>query len=381
MHLLTWRQVLFLSVRLQNSGPNLEPRNPLLSEVFDRKTRRAFCATSLLPLFAQSEPMSTLEYLDDRGSVRNFNLVPWVTLHGWLSSINGRPDPNVTLAHGVNRGKILEELENRKKQKDTVVDGAYKFIGMDRGHGLDWKEYENDEGYTHLEELFIYQPEDWRKQAREYLFRFRCDLSRESSNHELRQITAVIDDRSFPVIMKSPILVVLFHPSIPRTGRYEPLNFLLAYGIQDPLPSLFRDMSESDCRKLIDDLSPLNYFLEFQNHVAAYRLDLLRKMGKDAGVPRLCLIKELDFSDIVGQRLAKQLIRQSVVSHLSHFTSQKKGGMCFVRHPLSMIWAGPSGNGKTELARWLSKLMNKPSDDFFIKVDCGKLNDATEIFG
>lgn len=47
-----------------------------------------------------------------------------------------------------------------------------------------------------------------------------------------------------------------------------------------------------------------------------------------------------------------------------------------------MIFAGPSGNGKTELAMWLAKLMNKPADlEYFIKVDCGKLSDASELFG
>jgi ATP-dependent Clp protease ATP-binding subunit ClpA len=56
--------------------------------------------------------------------------------------------------------------------------------------------------------------------------------------------------------------------------------------------------------------------------------------------------------------------------------------MCSNRQPLSMIFAGPSGNGKTELACWLAKLMNKPAEeDNFIKVDCGKLSDAHEIFG
>lgn len=49
-----------------------------------------------------------------------------------------------------------------------------------------------------------------------------------------------------------------------------------------------------------------------------------------------------------------------------------------INHP------GPSGNGKTELARWLTKLMNTPSehdDGHFHKVDCGKLMDDAEIFG
>jgi len=41
-----------------------------------------------------------------------------------------------------------------------------------------------------------------------------------------------------------------------------------------------------------------------------------------------------------------------------------------------------TSNGKTELASWLAKLMNKPAnDEYFIKVDCGKLSDGNEVFG
>jgi len=46
-----------------------------------------------------------------------------------------------------------------------------------------------------------------------------------------------------------------------------------------------------------------------------------------------------------------------------------------------MIFAGPSGNGKTELAKILADLLKKPQDNAFHKVDCGKLSDASELFG
>jgi hypothetical protein len=235
-----------------------------------------------------------------------------------------------------------------------------------QGYATDWRDNENAEGFTHLEELFIYQPADWRKQAREYFFRFGCDLSRESTN-ENRALVAQVKKQKINIFMESPILVVLFHKDIPRTYRYEPLNFLLAYGVKDPLPSLFRGMTDNEQVVLTEDLSPLDYFLEFQNNVAAYKVDKLRNIGKDACPPRLCLVKELDFSDIIGQRLAKQLIRQSVVSHVSNWAGIKKGGMCINRCPLSMIFTGPSGNGKTELAHWLAKLVNKPNDIFSSK--------------
>lgn len=325
--------------------------------------------------------MSTLEYLDREGSVRSFGLVPWTVLHSWLSAINGFPSAVKDLPTSVNRGKILEELEARRKSKaNTVVDAPLRALGRDRGIGKDWRDHENGEGFTHLEELLVYQPNDWRKQAREYLFRFQCDLSRKSSDTKTRGLWIEANGHRQRIIMTSPILLVLFHPCLNRTNRYEPLNFLLAYGVRNPLPGLFRNFPEEDQMALMEDLSPLDYFLEFQKYVGDYRLDLLRKIGRDAEFPRLCLIKELDFSDIIGQRLAKKRIRQSVVNHIWN-RSGKKSGICSNRYPLSMIFAGPSGNGKTELAIWLAKLMNKPGDDFFIKVDCGKLTDDSEIFG
>lgn len=331
--------------------------------------------------------MSTLEYLDDGGSVKSFGLVPWKTLHTWLSIINGASS-STSIPRGVNRGKILEELEARRKgQESFLVHGALRVLNMDRGYEKDWREYENDQhGLTHLEELLVYQPKDWRKQAREYFFRFDCNLARESCDQDLRTVVVTVGgSQQHHFFLKSPILVVLFHPSMARTARYEPLNFLLAYGVVNPLPALVHDadMDENDRQALMEDLSPLDYFLEFQNYVSSYRLDKLKRVGKSSKVPRLRLIKELDFCDIVGQRLAKQLIRQSVVSHIWNRSNNGRngGGMCAPVHPLSMIFAGPSGIGKTELAHCIAKLLNKPGDDYFIKVDCGKLTDASEVFG
>jgi hypothetical protein len=183
------------------------------------------------------------------------------------------------------------------------------------------------------------------------------------------------------IFQERPIHVVLFHEEIKRTCRYEPVNFLLAYGVRDPLPAITKDMSDKQRTLFMADVSPLDYFIEFQNYVDSYNLDMLRIVGKEKAFPRLCLVKELDFSDIIGQRWAKQMIRQALVGHICK-KSLKKEEMCSNRHPLSMIFAGPSGNGKTELAFWLAKLMNKPAEQGnFIKVDCGKLSDAREIFG
>lgn len=189
--------------------------------------------------------MSTLEYLDDGGSIKSFGLVPWKCLHDWLSTLNGNTAAaRDSLPKGVNRGKILEELEARRTGTETpLVGGFLKIANMDRGYGKDWREYESPIGLglTHLEELLVYQPKDWRKQAREYLFRFQCNLSRESHNQESRFIQVELSNGNIvPILMKSPILMVLFHPGMARTSRYEPLNFLLAYGVVNPLPIVGR---------------------------------------------------------------------------------------------------------------------------------------------
>ena len=136
-----------------------------------------------------------------------------------------------------------------------------------------------------------------------------------------------------------PIEVVLFHTELKRTARYEPLNFLLSYDVRDPLPALTMDMGEVEREAFMNTLSPLDYFIDFQRHVASYSLVKLRSIGKGKGCPRLCLIKELDFSDIIGQRLAKQVIRQAVVNFVYSRDPTRKFCSSF-RQPLSMIFAG-----------------------------------------
>lgn len=90
---------------------------------------------------------------------------------------------------------------------------------------------------------------------------------------------------------------------------------------------------------------------------------------------------ELDYSHIVWQRLAKGMIRERVVIYLWNRSRQEKKRSA-QGNPLSMIFAGPSGNGKTELAQQLSELLNDLSEQtLFHKVDCGKMRESTEVFG
>lgn len=321
--------------------------------------------------------MASLEYLDEEGTV-NFLFVPWKLLNNWLSELNGNPHVH-ELRDGVNRGKVIEELQNRKHQSSTFMEVVFS-----RGYGKDWLEYENEQGYTHFEELLIYQPKDWRKQAREYLFRYSCNLERESPSEveDVRRVrvTLAVHNRqqTIDIVMSKPSLVVLFHPEMKNSRRHEPLNFLLAYGVKDPIPSL-PGLEDATISALLREISPLDYYFFFKENVQSYGLATLRGISRQVKHPRLTLIKELDFMKVVGQRMAKHIIRQEVVNHL--WKRVEEGTMCPQRQPLSMIFAGPSGNGKTEMARELAELMNAPDKNAFLKVDCGKLQHSTEIFG
>lgn len=188
--------------------------------------------------------MSTLEYLDPQGNV-NFYLVSWTKLNEWLSSLNGNTltlkllnGNKITpiLPDGLNRGNVIRELEDRRKGK---VGGGLRRVTNavarhDLGKGKDWRDYENAQGYTHLEELFIFQPDEWLIQAREYFFVYNYDLSRVSASKTLRsckvELTDVDDTVSTILIfMSTSVLAVLFHPKMRRIARYEPLNFFLSY--------------------------------------------------------------------------------------------------------------------------------------------------------
>ena len=71
--------------------------------------------------------------------------------------------------------------------------------------------------------------------------------------------------------MEWPIYVVLFHEEIKRTCRYEPLNFLLSYRVQDPFPVVTKDMNDEQRTLFMADVSPLDYFIEFQNYVDSHQ--------------------------------------------------------------------------------------------------------------
>ncbi|KAL3910464.1 MAG: hypothetical protein SGILL_007677 [Bacillariaceae sp.] len=351
----------------------------------------------------------------------------------------------------INSTNSPEEGESNKTASTKVEDNDCEgdeesddktALRLSLGYGKDWKRYQNPQGYTHFEELLIYQPRYWKMHAREYMLRFDGDIDFDATvvetanpskgskhdspqpdattpaflkRHVLKRLAIPAGGQSdlerngstfqrmasltlegfkneFPIRMRTPISVVLLHPEIDRCDRYEPLSFLLAYEAKNPLIDMIQELksmaSQQDQDKLVDEflaeLSPLDYFFDFSQQVQAYSLENLRKMGTAAGFPRLCFIKEFDFGEVIGQRVAKQIVRSEVVRFVWDRITEPKYAQ---KQPLSMIFAGPSGVGKTELAVELAKLVNrqgleeKPRGDNFLKVDCGKLTYASEVFG
>lgn len=328
------------------------------------------------------------------GAIANFGFVPWQKLNEWLSLLNGAKWIAQTLPKGMNRGDIILELEHRRKKTGmSITDGALRIVaGVNRGYGQDWRNFENERGFTHLEELLIYQPVEWRTQAREYLYTYKFALNRHSTDEEKRTHKLVVNYENedtfefaeVPIFMSSPVLITLFHPEMAKSDRYMPLNFLLSYGVEVPEISGGSSFEPSEWelikKQIMEDLSPLDYFIAFQKGVELYGPEMLQSVANYSGLSRLPLICELDFCKVIGQRLAKHLLRKEVVSWI--YSRCGRGDLSSSRTPLSLMLAGPSGIGKTEMAAELSKLLNKPGmEDAFHKVDCGMLQDVNEVFG
>ncbi|KAL8867176.1 MAG: hypothetical protein Q9174_005828, partial [Haloplaca sp. 1 TL-2023] len=70
---------------------------------------------------------------------------------------------------------------------------------------------------------------------------------------------------------------------------------------------------------------------------------------------------------IIGQRLAAKLVQEWLTSHALHH----------VNTPLVLMFTGPSGHGKTELAKQMGELLSLP----FLKVDCTGLKFESDLFG
>ena len=91
----------------------------------------------------------------------------------------------------------------------------------------------------------------------------------------------------------------------------------------------------------------------------------MQQMAEKAGLPKLPNIRELPFS-LVGQHWAVTSLISAVRDWAFDLPS-KPDSAC-----LALMFAGPSGHGKTELARTLSKVLCRSDDDFH-KVDCASL--------
>ncbi|QDS75403.1 hypothetical protein FKW77_003081 [Venturia effusa] len=74
---------------------------------------------------------------------------------------------------------------------------------------------------------------------------------------------------------------------------------------------------------------------------------------------------------IIGQTTAATTLRNSLLVHMA----RKKGPQN--RKPLVLVFAGPSGHGKTELANKMSSLLSLET----LVIDCPQFSSDTELFG
>ncbi|KAL8894325.1 MAG: hypothetical protein Q9192_004413 [Flavoplaca navasiana] len=70
---------------------------------------------------------------------------------------------------------------------------------------------------------------------------------------------------------------------------------------------------------------------------------------------------------MVGQRLAAKTTQEWIMSHALHH----------IEMPLVLLFTGPSGHGKTELAKRMGELLSIP----LLKIDCTQIHHATDLFG
>ena len=70
---------------------------------------------------------------------------------------------------------------------------------------------------------------------------------------------------------------------------------------------------------------------------------------------------------IIGQRLAARTVQEWVMSHALHH----------IEMPLVLLFTGPSGHGKTELAKRMGELLSLP----LLKMDCTQIHVTTDLFG
>jgi len=266
--------------------------------------------------------MSTLAQYDEGDGV-SVARVGWKRLNDWLSDVNTDGKIGTKPPKGFNRGNIIDELNNRRDlSPGSMKEAIWRKFNLDRGYSKNWKDYENAKGFTHLEELLIYQPSEWRNQAREYIFEYGFEVTRKSSNeHRVTTWSTKLVDKCYeiPIFMNSPILAVLFSPEMKRSSRYGPINLLLAYGVTNQLPYLSKyisyaadkflqtdqeitvDVTDSTFEEKVEkhrvtseeieklgcdlmeqlklELSPLDYFFEYQANIDSHMYDFQKLKG------------------------------------------------------------------------------------------------------
>jgi hypothetical protein len=249
------------------------------------------------------------------------------------------------------------------------------------GRGQDWRTYKNDLGYTHLEELLMYQPLNWKMRVRGYILQYNFDLNQEHKTKDRAHAFTLIvnyDKVHYVVQMTSPILVVLFHPALTRTMRYDALRLLVSYGAESPLADLMAQtetMATGSGQALIKTLFLLDYLFAMKESLRSRIGDRYTHALKRYRLNKTYFVDEIKCCEILGQRMAKEIIRRKLSQHLVYAGHEEP------LRPLILLFTGPSGTGKTEMAIQLADILNVQKDENFIKINCGTMSDETEVFG
>lgn len=158
------------------------------------------------------------------------------------------------------------------------------------------------------------------------------------------------------------------------TAFYSPYNVDLAAG--GPLEDRLTDLMDEN-KKWCQYSSMRSKLTDALNITYRYYLDKSTKVPKPQ--PREKQVAELKGVapllgipyTIIGQTTAATILRNSLLTYMA----RKKGPRN--KKPLVLVFAGPSGHGKTELANRMSDLLSLKT----LVIDCPQFSTDTDLFG
>ncbi|KAL9626191.1 MAG: hypothetical protein Q9204_007507, partial [Flavoplaca sp. TL-2023a] len=109
-----------------------------------------------------------------------------------------------------------------------------------------------------------------------------------------------------------------------------------------------------------------NLLQRYQFKMASLLPDRTARSKQVAAAFDITPLFEIPFQ-IVGQRLAARTTQEWIMSHALHH----------IEMPLVLLFTGPSGHGKTELAKRMGELLSLP----LLKIDCTQTRFTTDLFG